>query len=190
MRYGIVLLMCLLVGVAQAQWKNELPAMQSKKAKGGTVCYHRPENSNLIIPPPAAYEAWKRNPATRTSATTFEVEYVNFSEEAKQAFQKAVDIWSGLIESPVPIRILAVWQPLSGSVLGGASPGTYIRDFDGAPKILTWYPVALAEKIAGREFNETGEPDIFAQFNSSFANWSFRTDGVPVSQKTDLVSVV
>ncbi|QLH33335.1 MAG: hypothetical protein HWD62_13785 [Cyclobacteriaceae bacterium] len=34
MRYGIVLLMCLLVGVAQAQWKNELPAMQSKKAKG------------------------------------------------------------------------------------------------------------------------------------------------------------
>lgn len=190
MRYGIVLLMCLLVGVAQAQWKSELPAMEIKKGQGGTICYHKPEDANLIIPPPAAYEAWKRNPATRTSATTFEVEYVNFSEEAKQAFQKAVDIWSGLIESPVPIRILAVWQPLSGSVLGGASPGTYIRDFDGAPKILTWYPVALAEKIAGEEFNETDEPDIFAQFNSSFANWSFRTDGVPVSQKTDLVSVV
>ncbi len=190
MRYGIVLLMCLLVGVAQAQWKSELPAMEIKKGQGGTICYHKPEDANLIIPPPAAYEAWKRNPATRTSATTFEVEYVNFSEEAKQAFQKAVDIWSGLIESPVPIRILAVWQPLSGSVLGGAAPGTYIRDFDGAPKIRTWYPVALAEKIAGREFNAADSPDIFAQFNSSFGDWSFRTDGVPVSQKTDLVSVV
>lgn len=190
MRYGIVLLMCLQVGVAQAQWKNELPPMQIKKAQGGTICYHKPEDSNLVIPPPAAYEAWKRNQNAKTSATTFEVTYVNFSTEAQQAFQKAVDIWSNLIESPVPIRILAVWQPITGSALGGASPGTYIRDFDGAPKVLTWYPVALAEKITGQEFNETDEPDIFAQFNSSFADWSFRTDGVPVSQKTDLVSVV
>ncbi|KXK27834.1 MAG: hypothetical protein UZ12_BCD005001184 [Bacteroidetes bacterium OLB12] len=150
MRYGIVLLMCLLVGVAQAQWKSELPAMEIKKGQGGTICYHKPEDANLIIPPPAAYEAWKRNPATRTSATTFEVEYVNFSEEAKQAFQKAVDIWSGLIESPVPIRILAVWQPLSGSVLGGAAPGTYIRDFDGpqkyAPGIRLHWPKKLPDE--------------------------------------------
>lgn len=190
MRYGIVLLMCFLIGVAQAQLKNELPPMQIKKAQGGTICYHKPEDSNLIIPPPTAYEAWKRNPNAKTSATTFEVTYVNFSAEAQQAFQKAVDIWSSLIESPVPIRILAVWQPITGSALGGASPGTYIRDFDGAPKVLTWYPVALAEKMTGQEFNEIDEPDIFAQFNSSFADWSFRTDGIPVSQKTDLVSVV
>jgi len=190
MRYGIVLLVCLQIGVARAQWKNELPPMQLKKVQGGTICYHKPEDSNLIIPPPAAYEAWKRKPSAKTNATTFEVTYVNFSAEAQQAFQKAVDIWSSLIESPVPIRILAVWQPISGSALGGASPGTYIRDFDGAPKVLTWYPVALAEKMTGQEFNDADEPDIFAQFNSSFADWSFRTDGVPISQKTDLVSVV
>ncbi|MBX2915370.1 MAG: zinc-dependent metalloprotease [Cyclobacteriaceae bacterium] len=190
MRYGIVLLICLQIGVAQAQWKNQLPPMQIKKAQGGTICYHKPEDSNLIIPPPAAYEAWKRNPSAKTSATTFEVTYVNFSTEAQLAFQKAVDIWSGLIESPVPIRILAVWQPISGSALGGAAPGTYIRDFDGAPKVLTWYPVALAEKITGTEFNAADAPDIFAQFNSSFTDWSFRTDGVAVSGKTDLVSVV
>jgi len=191
MRYGIVLMVTLtLTGVAQAQWKNDLPPLQIKKAQGGTICYHKPEDSNLIIPPPAAYEAWKRNPAAKTNATTFEVTYVNFSAEAQAAFQKAVDIWSTLIESPVPIRILAVWQPLSGSVLGGASPGTYIRDFDGAQKVLTWYPVALAEKMAGREFNDADEPDIFAQFNSSFADWSLRTDGTPTPNKTDLVSVV
>lgn len=191
MRYGIVLMIVLtLTGVVHAQWKSQLPPTQMKKAEGGTICYHKPEDSNLIIPPPAAYEAWKRNPAAKTNATTFEVTYVNFSAEAQAAFQKAVDIWSNLIESPVPIRILAVWQPLSGSVLGGASPGTYIRDFNGAQKVLTWYPVALAEKMAAQEFNDTDEPDIFAQFNSSFANWSYQTDGTALSGKTDLVSVV
>lgn len=44
--------------------------------------------------------------------------------------------------------------------------------------------------MTGQEFNDTDEPDIFAQFNSSFQDWSFRTDGVPVTNKTDLVSVV
>ncbi len=191
MRYGFVLMVLLIIaGTATAQWKNQLPAIQIKKAQGGAICYHKPENSNLIIPPPAAYDAWKRNASAKTNATVFEVEYVNFSDEAKAAFQKAVDIWSSLIESPVPIRILAVWQPISGSALGGASPGTYIRDFDGAQKVLTWYPVALAEKMTGHELNNIEDPDIFAQFNSSFADWSFRTDGVAITNKTDLVSVV
>lgn len=191
MRYGIVLMIVFATtSLALAQWKSKLPQMQMKKVQDGTICYHKPEDSNLIIPPPAAYEAWKRNPSAKTSATTFEVTYVNFSADAQAAFQKAVDIWSSIIESPVPIRITAVWQPISGSALGGASPGTYIRDFDGAQKVLTWYPVALAEKMTGQEFNDTDEPDIFAQFNSSFQDWSFRTDGVPVTNKTDLVSVV
>lgn len=191
MRYGIVLIgIFFSASAGMAQWKNQLPVMQMKAFETGTICYHKPEDSNLIIPPPSAYEAWKLNPSAKTNATTFEVEYVNFSDEAKAAFQKAVDIWSSLIESPVPIRILAVWQPISGSALGGASPGTYIRDFDGAQKVLTWYPVALAEKMTGQELNDADDPDIFAQFNSSFADWSFRTDGVPVTNKTDLVSVV
>lgn len=191
MRHGIVLMIVLgVAGATNAQWKNQLPPLQMKKSQGGTICFHKPEDSNLIIPPPSAYEAWKRNPSAKTNATTFEVTYVNFSTEAQEAFQKAVDIWSSLIESPVPIRILAVWQPISGSALGGASPGTYIRDFDGAQKVLTWYPVALAEKMTGQELNDTDDPDIFAQFNSSFTDWSFRTDGVAVTNKTDLVSVV
>ncbi|MBX2897324.1 MAG: hypothetical protein KF763_17905 [Cyclobacteriaceae bacterium] len=191
MRFGFVLLIVSFIHIhVWAQWQQPLPALQTRKSESGIICYHKPEDSNLIIPPPAAYETWKRNPAAKTTATTFEVTYVNFSGEAQAAFQKAVDIWANLIESSVPIRILAVWQPISGSALGGAAPGTYIRDFDGAPKVLTWYPVALAEKITGTEFNAIDAPDIFAQFNSSFTDWSFRTDGVAVSGKTDLVSVV
>src|SRR5689334_20570847 len=38
-------------------------------------------------------------------SATFNVTYNGFSNEAKQAFQRAVDIWSGLISSPVPINV-------------------------------------------------------------------------------------
>jgi hypothetical protein len=189
MRYGIVLIMCVLVSVAQAQM-NEMPRMQAKKVKSGTICYFKPESSNLILPPPAAYEAWKRNAAAKTNATTFEVTYIDFPADAKAAFQRAVDIWSTIIESPVPIRITASWTPLSGSALGGAFPGTVFTNFDGAPRINTWYPAALAEKLAGRELNDAANADIFAQFNSAFTLWSFDLNGTPQANRTDFVSVV
>ncbi len=175
---------------ATAQFNVPLPLQEIKKLKDGTVCYNKPEDQNLIIPPPQAYENWKRKSSAKTNATTFEVTYIGFSPEAEAAFQKAVDIWSTLIESNTPIRITAAWQPLGTNVLGGASPGTYIRDFDGAQKILTWYPVALAEKMTGTELNDTEDEDIFAQFNSSFDNWSFNLNGTPQAGKTDFVTVV
>jgi hypothetical protein len=197
MRPVRVLIFVLLVsGVAQAQWQKPLPSLQLKNINDGTICYHKPENTNLIIPPPAAYEAWKKNASAKTNATTFQVTYVNFSTEAQVAFQKAVDIWANLIESPVPIRILAVWQPIvdsngsTNTILGGASPWSNFANFDGAPLLATYYPVSLAEKLAGRELNSSSDPDIRAQFNSAFTNWSFRTDGAPVANQTDFISVV
>ncbi|MBX2899504.1 MAG: zinc-dependent metalloprotease [Cyclobacteriaceae bacterium] len=190
MRLGILgFWMCSVLAV-NAQLVKDVPIQQIKKGTEATVCYHKAEDGNLIIPPPEAFLKLQRQGNAKTTATAFEVTYVNFSPEAQLAFQKAVDIWATLIESPRTIRILAVWQPLGSGVLGGASPGTYIRNFDGAHKLQTWYPVALAEKIADREFNASDDPDIFAQFNSSFANWYFGTDGVPQPGKTDLVSVV
>lgn len=180
---------------ATAQLKDQLPAIQSLKSRETTICFSRPDDQGLVIPAPLAYQHWKLNKNAKTNATTFEVEYVNFPDDAKAAFQKAVDIWSSIIETDVPIRILAVWQVISSggstsNVLGGANPGTYIRDFDGAQRSLTWYPVALAEKMANKEFNDTDAPDIFAQFNSAFPNWYFGTDGIPQTGKTDFVTVV
>ena len=55
----------------------------------------------------------------------------------------------------MPIRITAVWQVItdaSGSttnILGGANPSTYFTNFDGSQYSFSWYPVALAEKMAG-----------------------------------------
>lgn len=176
---------------ALGQWKKQLPAMQKITPPRDIVCYGNPVDQNLVVEPPQAYLNWKRNSSAKTQTATFEVTYINFPTDAQAAFQKAVDIWSTLIESNVPIRITAVWQVISGAgVLGGATPGTYIRDFDGAQRVLTWYPVALAEKMANQEFNDADEPDVFAQFNSAYPNWSFDVNGIPQSGKTDLVTVV
>lgn len=189
--------LCFIISFSlHAQVVNQLPKQASINAPLDIVCYSRPENMGTVVPPPQAYEKWKSNKNAKTNSTTFEVTYVGFSPEAQLAFQKALDIWSSLIETEIPIRVRAVWQPITDSngstntVLGGASPGTYIRDFEGAQKVLTWYPIALAEKMAKKEFNGSDDPDIFAQFNSSHSNWYLGIDGIPQPGKTDLTTVV
>lgn len=178
-----------------AQWREQIPPMKSMISKSDIICYSKPEDQNTIVPPPLAYQQWKQNKNSKTNATTFEVTYSGFPADAQAAFQKAVDIWSVLIESDVPIRISATWQVIqnngsSDGILGGANPGSYYTNFDGAQRLLTWHPIALAEKIAGKELNAVTNADIFAQFNSAYPNWYFGTDGIPQPGKTDFVTVV
>ncbi|RMH22090.1 MAG: hypothetical protein D6696_04060, partial [Acidobacteria bacterium] len=120
---------------------------------------------------------------------TFEVDFVGFSPDAQAAFQRAVDIWSSLVTSPVPIRIQAVWTPLGPGILGGAGAQFIHRDFTGAAQPGTWYVDALADAQAGMDLNP-GFHDIVAQFNSSFGQWYFGTDGNPGPGLFDLVTVV
>ncbi|MEJ0030994.1 MAG: hypothetical protein WDO15_11735 [Bacteroidota bacterium] len=54
-----------------------------------------------------------------------------------------------------------------------------------------WYPIALAEKITGKEINSVNEFDIEAAFSSAFTNWHFGLTGSdPPANKYDLVSIV
>ena len=72
------------------------------------VCYGNQEVHRVFIPPPKGFD-----PANKgQGGANFEVEYIDFSDTAKQAFQYAVDIWSTLIKSPVTIRIEANWKNL------------------------------------------------------------------------------
>ncbi|HEX5689913.1 MAG TPA: PKD domain-containing protein, partial [Roseiflexaceae bacterium] len=119
----------------------------------------------------------------------FEVDYSGFSPQAQQAFQRAVDIWSELIVSPVPIHVSASFTPLDANVLGAAGPNTVSANFSQAPFANTWYPVALANKISGSDLNGS-QPEIVAHFNSSFSAWYFGTDGNTPFQDYDFVSVV
>jgi hypothetical protein len=179
---AVLLLAVLIVMQVKAQSKRHFEMMKPGQP---AVCYADPHDKNTYIASPLKFNA-----AGRTKTATFEVTYVNFSSEAQSAFQAAVDIWSTLISSDVPIRITATWESLSAGVLGSASAGTFIRNFAGAQRQQTWYPVALAEKITGVEINGAGSPDIVASFNSSNSAWFYGTGGGAPTGTYDLVSIV
>jgi len=85
-------------------------------------------------------------------------------------FQKAADIWGGLLPSTVTIVIRAQFDPqtctASSAVLGSAGASEIYRDFAGAPIANTWYNVAEANKLAGVDLNPALY-DINATFNSN-----------------------
>lgn len=119
----------------------------------------------------------------KRAAATVVVTYTGFSAEAQTAFQYAVDIWESLLTTPVTIRVDANWTPLGPGILGSCGASAYYDDG------ITIYPVALAEKMDGKELNGSNS-DIEANFNSSFSSWYLGTDGIVDSSHWDFVSVV
>jgi hypothetical protein len=91
-------------------------------------------------------------------------------QQRLNVFQRAADIWGSLIDSKVDILVNASFASLSctatTAVLGQASATKIFRNFDNAPQQNVWYPVALANAIAGRDLNG-GAAGIQAQFNST-----------------------
>ncbi len=113
----------------------------------------------------------------------FNVIYTGFPNNAKAAFQHAVDIWSSLITSPVTIRIDATWTSLEPGVLGSAGANNLWSDG------TSIFPDALADALTGSD-NGGGDFDIIARFNSDLPSWYLGTDGNPPSGRFDLVTVV
>ena len=107
---------------------------------------------------------------------------------ARVAFQYAVDIWSFQIASEVPIVIDFDFAVLGGNTLGSAGPSTLLRNFSGAPQADTYYPIALANKLAGFDLRPE-LADIDASFDSA-TDWYYGTDGDTPGTQTDFVSVV
>ena len=137
-----------------------------------------------------AIAAKKRSRPGATESARFVVDYdSNMPEQAKEAFQRAVDIWAALLNSSVQVNVLALWQELGPNVLGSAGPNGYYRDFDGAPVPFTYYPVALAEKLSGKDINSVDSYDIVARFSSQ-QNWYYGTTGTPAVNQFDFTSVV
>jgi len=119
---------------------------------------------------------------------TFIVNYTGFSPAAQTAFQYAVDIWSGLITSDVPIVVDATWEDLPGNTLGSAGANGLFYNFGGAPANGVLYPSPLANKLAGSDL-DPGDADISANFDSG-TNWYLGLDGNTPFSQFDLVSVV
>ncbi|UCE88439.1 MAG: hypothetical protein JSW10_08810, partial [Pseudomonadota bacterium] len=117
------------------------------------------------------------------------------------AFQYAADRIALLLNSSVEIRVDAQINSLGGSansaILGAAGPRTAYANFPNAPQQFTWYPAALADKLAGSDRNPT-IPDISAEFNGDVDNnvvlgtsdWYYGLDGSPPGGDIDFVTVV
>ncbi len=150
------------------------------------VCYGSDKVVKSFTPPPA--EVMNALKSTEKKSTIV-VDYSLFPEAAKSAFAYAVNIWEHLIESDVPIHVLANWRRQDEGVLGSCYPYDLRKNFPGAPRKEIYYPIALAEKLAGKEMTGPSQPDIAATFNRDI-NWYFGTDGKTPYEKYDFVSVV
>lgn len=86
------------------------------------------------------------------------------------AFRHAADIWGAQLASRVTITIQAQFVPLactaSGAVLASAGTTQVFADFAGAQRPGTWYPFALANRLAGAD-QDPGVPQIAARFNAN-----------------------
>ncbi len=141
--------------------------------------------NKVFIAPPASSRMFKSADAGQSKMT---VTYINFPDAAKEAFEYAVAVWERYITTEVPINIRAEWKPIDRNVLALTRPGAFYENFKGALVEDTYYPVALAEKLAGKDLNP-GYPDIICTFNQKYP-WHFGTDGQTPSTKYDFVSAV
>jgi len=116
----------------------------------------------------------------------------SWPSEGKAAVQYALSLWAAEVQSPVPMEVEACWTPLGGGVLGAGGPAVFVRDFASAPQPVTWYPVALANALAGEDLNGSGPGahELNLMINGAFPGWYYGLDGnVPFSQH-DLVTAV
>ena len=116
-------------------------------------------------------------------------------------FKHAADFWAQRIDSPVEILVRAKFEPLACSstsaVLGSAGTTQVWSNFSGAPRADTWYPIALASKLAGEDLDPDDE-EINATFNTALDDgscawprkWYYGLDAQPTAGTTDFATTV
>lgn len=121
--------------------------------------------------------------------STFNITYADttVTQDVRDAFQYAADIWSWKILSGVPIEVRVVFIPIAGGTLGSTIPDG-IKDFPNAPMPDVIYVTALANALSGQDLKPNGQ-DITVIINSNI-NWYYGTDGNPANNQYDFVSVV
>lgn len=186
-RLWLLLALAVMLGVLAPQSAQGAPDDESRVLPGFLVEVRASDlDAGTRIAPPANVQ--------QGGTATINVTYNGFTPEAQAAFQYAVDIWEAQLVSTVPIEVVANWTALPAGVLGSAGPTSFQRDWTSgvpAPRANTWYPIPLANKLAGVDLATTGTShDINANFSSAFPNWYFGTDGNTPAGDFDFVSVV
>ena len=151
------------------------------------VCYAGNKINKIYIPP--SKEFFKK--AGQKGGATVTFYYSGFSPTAITAMEFAGSILEAILPSDVHITVVATWTNITTSgILATSSTTSYAGGWGiDALKPFAFYPVALAEKIAGESLNLDLEGDIELTINSS-VNWYLGTDGNTPVLRYDLVTVV
>lgn len=124
-------------------------------------------------------------------------------QQRLNAFNFAASIWGATISSGPVIVIRASWGNFTNSctansgTLGSAGGTTLYRDFPGAPFSGTWYSVALANALIGRDLNGA-TAEINATFNVRLGtsgcleslSWYYGLDTNHTTNQINLVTVL
>ena len=120
--------------------------------------------------------------------------------QRRLAIAHAAEVWGALIDSAVEIRLAVSFAPLycdgQSATLGSAGPTAVLRDFAGAPSSNTWYPQALANRLAGVDLLPDYD-DIEMEFSSSIDSgclpglaWYYGLDGQAAADQLDFATTV
>ena len=127
----------------------------------------------------------------KEKTTTFIVTFgpvIESNEEAKAAFQFALDIWATEIVSSVPIRVFVETSFLNEKTLATAGPDYFVADFEGVSEPSMAYPAALANSLAGKILDPSQPYEFSVNFNLDF-DFYFGTDGNTPFRQFDFVTV-
>ncbi len=149
-------------------------------------CYAGTKVNRIYIPPPDGF--YKKDRTKGGGKVT--IYYTGFSAQGKAALAYAGSILESLLPVGTNVTIVASWEKIStAGVLGQSTITGYVAGWGiNALDPMAYYPVALAEKIAGKSLNTDAEGDLTLAINSSI-NWYLGTDGNTPATKYDLVTV-
>jgi hypothetical protein len=150
------------------------------------ICYASNKVNKFYIPPPAVFFRKSLSKIGRSIT----INYNGFSSQAKTALNYAASILETLLPADTKFTIQANWQAISttGVLAQSSITGFILGSVVNAPNPLSYYPVALAEKMSGNNLSDGLSGEISLTVNSSI-NWYLGTDGNTPSTRYDLVTV-
>jgi hypothetical protein len=181
MKYRIALVFALILSLSFLKLEGQ--AFKKNTLVTGT-CYAGTGVRNIYVPPPD--EFFRKG----NKGGTVIVYYTGFSTPAEAAVEYAVSIIRSILPAGTHMSIRASFERittafvLGNSVVSGYAGGWGIDALDP----VAYYPIALAEKIAGEQLNNDEDGDLTLRINST-VNWYYGTDGKPGSDSYDLVTV-
>ncbi len=127
-------------------------------------------------------------------------------EQRQIVFDYVSKFWGRRLRSDVPIQVLATFDALpctsTSATLGAAGAYNVLRDFPNARHTGTWYPSALANKLAGITLIDSTDPfenaDIVSFFNGNLGqpgcldgvSFYLGLDGNAAANQIDLLTTV